>query len=77
MKEGSKWMIYIPSDLAYGPRGAGGRIGPNQTLIFEVELVSIEESGAEDDKTSHEEAGGYEEPETREQEAKEGNGHRD
>lgn len=38
MKEGSKWMLYIPSDLAYGPGGAGGLIGPNSTLIFEVEL---------------------------------------
>ncbi|MDP1990541.1 MAG: FKBP-type peptidyl-prolyl cis-trans isomerase [Syntrophales bacterium] len=42
MKEGSKWMLYLPSDLAYGGSGAGrGLIGPNQTLIFEVELVSV------------------------------------
>jgi FKBP-type peptidyl-prolyl cis-trans isomerase FklB len=41
MPVGSKWQLFIPSDLAYGPRGAGGVIGPNQTLIFEVELLSI------------------------------------
>jgi FKBP-type peptidyl-prolyl cis-trans isomerase FklB len=41
MPVGSKWELYIPSDLAYGTRGAGGAIGPNQTLIFEVELLSI------------------------------------
>ncbi len=42
MPVGSKWQLYIPSDLAYGARGAGGgAIGPNQALIFDVELVSI------------------------------------
>jgi FKBP-type peptidyl-prolyl cis-trans isomerase FklB len=41
MPVGSKWELYVPSDLAYGTRGAGGAIGPNQTLIFEVELLSI------------------------------------
>lgn len=40
MKEGSKWELYIPPSLAYGPGGTGGVIGPNQTLIFEVFLVS-------------------------------------
>ena len=42
MKEGSKWQLFIPSDLAYGDRGAGAQIGPNATLIFEVELISIQ-----------------------------------
>lgn len=42
MKEGDKWQLVVPSDLAYGDRGAGGRIGPNSTLIFEVELLSVE-----------------------------------
>jgi len=41
MSVGSKWRLYIPSDLAYGPQGAGGLIGPNQTLIFDVELIAI------------------------------------
>ena len=42
MKEGDKWQIVLPSKIAYGPQGAGGKIGPNSTLIFEVELLSIE-----------------------------------
>jgi FKBP-type peptidyl-prolyl cis-trans isomerase FklB len=41
MPVGSKWQLYIPPTLAYGPRGAGGDIGPDATLIFDVELVSI------------------------------------
>ena len=39
MKEGDKWELYIPSDLAYGDRGAGPHIGPDAVLIFEVELL--------------------------------------
>lgn len=42
MPVGSKWRLFIPSHLAYGPNGAGGSIGPNATLIFEVELLGIE-----------------------------------
>jgi FKBP-type peptidyl-prolyl cis-trans isomerase FklB len=41
MPVGSKWQLFIPSDLAYGDRGAGPDIGPGSTLIFDVELVSI------------------------------------
>ena len=44
MKVGDKWKVFIPSDLAYGERGAGGKIGPNSALIFEVELISIEKN---------------------------------
>ena len=39
MSEGAKWELYIPSDLAYGSRGAGADIGPDAVLIFEVELI--------------------------------------
>ncbi|MCW0481929.1 FKBP-type peptidyl-prolyl cis-trans isomerase [Prolixibacteraceae bacterium A06] len=41
MSVGSKWRLFVPSDLAYGERGAGGSIGPNTTLIFDVELLEI------------------------------------
>lgn len=46
MKTGAKWHIAVPSDLAYGPRGQGSMIGPHSTLIFEIELISIEKSGS-------------------------------
>ena len=41
MKEGASYEFYIPSDLAYGSRGAGRDIGPNSTLIFDVELIKV------------------------------------
>ena len=41
MKTGAKWKLYIPSELAYGPRSAGPNIGPNSTLIFDIELLEI------------------------------------
>jgi FKBP-type peptidyl-prolyl cis-trans isomerase FklB len=47
MPVGSKWQLFVPSDLAYGDRGAGAEIGPNSTLIFEVELMSIKPKDAD------------------------------
>ena len=41
MKEGAKWRLFIPSNFAYGPNGAGNIIGPNSTLIFDVELIKV------------------------------------
>src|SRR6202521_463013 len=52
MPVGSKWQVVVPSSLAYGERGAGAEIGPNATLIFEVELLSIEEK-AKDEKSKN------------------------
>ncbi len=46
MPVGSKWQVFIPSDLGYGPGGAGDKIGPNAALIFDVELLSIEPKAA-------------------------------
>jgi FKBP-type peptidyl-prolyl cis-trans isomerase FklB len=50
MPVGSKWQLFIPSNLAYGPRGAGAEIGPGATLIFEVELLSIQDKTKKDEK---------------------------
>jgi FKBP-type peptidyl-prolyl cis-trans isomerase FklB len=44
MKEGAKWEIYVPSELAYGQRGAGNSIGPNETLVFDIELINVKQS---------------------------------
>jgi FKBP-type peptidyl-prolyl cis-trans isomerase FklB len=47
MPVGSKWQLFVPADLAYGERGAGAEIGPGSTLIFEVELISIQDKSQE------------------------------
>ena len=41
MRKGAKYTLYIPGELGYGPAGAGPKIGPNQTLVFDVELLDI------------------------------------
>jgi FKBP-type peptidyl-prolyl cis-trans isomerase len=55
MPVGSKWQLFIPSALGYGERGAGAEIGPNATLIFEVELMSIQEKPKAEEKPKTEE----------------------
>jgi FKBP-type peptidyl-prolyl cis-trans isomerase len=45
MPVGSKWQLFIPPSLAYGTRGSGDKVGPNATLIFEVELLDIRQGG--------------------------------
>jgi len=47
MKPGAKWKIVVPSNLAYGERGVGGPIGPNETLIFDIHLISIHKKDVE------------------------------
>lgn len=46
MPAGSTWEVYIPSSLAYGSRAMGGAIGPNETLIFKIRLISVKKQGA-------------------------------
>lgn len=46
MPAGSTWEVYVPSGLAYGPRSVGGPIGPNETLIFKIHLISVKKSEA-------------------------------
>lgn len=41
MREGDKWQVFIPSNLAYGERGQGATIGPNETLVFDIELIKV------------------------------------
>jgi FKBP-type peptidyl-prolyl cis-trans isomerase len=50
MPVGSKWQLFIPAGLGYGERGAGGEIGPDSTLVFEVELISIVDKNADKSK---------------------------
>ena len=45
MPKGSRWEVWIPAALAYGERGAGGVIGPNQALHFEIELIEVKPAG--------------------------------
>ena len=49
MKVGDKWKLFLPPKLGYGEQGAGGDIGPNQVLIFEVQLLDVKKQGKEDD----------------------------
>jgi len=42
MKTGDKWRVFVPAELGYGENGAGGKIGPNETLIFEIELLEVQ-----------------------------------
>lgn len=48
MKEGDKWMLYIPTELAWGPSGFQGVVPPNANVIFEVELIKVNKAGTDD-----------------------------
>jgi FKBP-type peptidyl-prolyl cis-trans isomerase FklB len=48
MPVGSKWQLFIPAELAYGERGAGRTIGPNATLLFDIELIGIQDKNKPD-----------------------------
>lgn len=61
MKVGDKWKLYLPPELGYGEQGAGGDIGPNQVLIFEVELLDVKKQGEEDSGAGQEESSDAEE----------------
>lgn len=50
MREGDEWELVIPANLAYGARGAGGVIGPNQTLVFDLTLISVSPPPPDQDK---------------------------
>ncbi|VAW57182.1 FKBP-type peptidyl-prolyl cis-trans isomerase FklB [hydrothermal vent metagenome] len=56
MKVGAKWQLFIPAELAYGDRGAGASIGPNQVLIFELELIEIKKVAAAATKPKEEDS---------------------
>jgi hypothetical protein len=57
MPTGSKWQLFVPPELAYGERGSRRTIGPNATLVFEVELLAIEEGGRSADEPGASAAG--------------------
>ncbi len=65
MKEGSKWQLVIPSSLAYKEQGAGGAIGPNAVLVFEVEIISVNEPEKKETEKKDLEKKATEKPETK------------
>jgi len=57
MKVGDKWKLFLPPELGYGEQGAGGDIGPNEVLIFEVELLDVKDQGAKKKQAEEAEEG--------------------